>query len=157
MSKLLKLLHELESNISNCEALNLAISKSPVSWHIEHACLTINLIIDGLKKSDMNKYKWKFSLPKVLIFFVNKIPRGRAQAPASVQPKSIATMKTLQRQLITTKIKLAELHILKPNNYFEHPVFGKLNLKPTIQFLEIHTMHHIAIINDIINANNKLV
>jgi hypothetical protein len=59
MDKLSKRLNELESKILNSESLNLAISKSSVGWHIEHALLTINFIIDGLKKSDPNEYRWE--------------------------------------------------------------------------------------------------
>ena len=150
MDKLSNCLNELESKISNSETLNLAISKSTVGWHIEHTLLTINVIIDRLKNSDPNNYTWKFNFPKILVFTINKIPRGRAQSPGPVQPKNNFTMVTLMSHLDSTKRKLAELQILKPNNYIEHPVFGKLKLKHTIKFLEIHTQHHIHIINDIL-------
>lgn len=153
MDKLSKCLNELESKISNSESLNLAISKSSVGWHVEHTLLTINSIIDRLKNSDPNDYKWKFNFPKILVFTINKIPRGRAQSPVSVQPRNNFTIETLKNHLDITKRKLAELQILKPTNYIEHPVFGKLKLKHTIKFLEIHTKHHIDIINDIIKTN----
>ena len=86
----------------------------------------------------------------IKLFAINKIPRGRAQAPGPVQPKNDLTMETLKKHIESTKRKLAELQILKPINYIEHPVFGKLKLKDSIKFLEIHTMHHIHIINDIL-------
>jgi len=41
------------------------------------------------------------------------------------------------------------LKTLPKDRYFEHPFFGKLKLKQTINFLEIHTMHHLDIIEDI--------
>jgi hypothetical protein len=50
------------------------------------------------------------------------------------------------------KEKIKELTGLHPNSFFVHPFFGKLNLKATIKMLEIHTKHHIYIINDIIIA-----
>ena len=155
MEKLERQLDELESKISQSESRNLAISKSSIGWHIEHALLTINLIIDGLKQSDANEYKWKFSISKFLVFTMNKIPRGRAQSPSAVLPKGNFTIETLIRHCDATKIKLAELQYLKPNSYIEHPVFGKLKLKSTLKFLLIHTRHHIDIINDIIKANNR--
>lgn len=68
-----------------------------------------------------------------------------------MQPKNDLTMETLKKHIESTKRKLAELQILKPTNYIEHPVFGKLRLKDSIKFLEIHTRHHIHIINDILN------
>lgn len=152
MNKLSTCLNELESKISNSESLNLVISKSPVGWHIEHSLLTINVIIERLKNSNPDAYRWKFNFPKMLVFTINKIPRGRAQSPAPVQPKNNFTIETLKNHLDSTKRKLAELQILKPINYIEHPVFGKLKLKHTIKFLEIHTKHHIDIINDILKT-----
>ena len=155
MVKLSKRLNELETKISKSESLNLAVSKSSVGWHIEHTLLVVNATIDALKKSDPNKYKRKFNFPKILVFTINKIPRGRAQSPRWLQPTNNSTVEVLKNHFNITKGKLAELQILKANNYIEHPVFGKLNLKPSIRFLEIHTKHHIDIIRDIIKANNN--
>ena len=152
MNHLRHLLNELEIKIAKEDAINAAVSKSSVGWHIEHSLLTINMIIEALKKSDPISYQWKFSFIKTLVFTLNKIPRGRAKAPGIVQPKNTFTVETLKKHLDQTKEKLGEFATLQPNNYFEHPFFGKLKLKPTIKFLKIHTRHHLAIINDIIKS-----
>jgi hypothetical protein len=83
---------------------------------------------------------------------MNRIPRGRAKAPKVVQPKANFNTETLKNHLEKGKTKLAELDTIGDKNYFEHPYFGHLRLKPTIKFLEIHTNHHLKIINDIIEA-----
>lgn len=150
MKNLESLITELETKIAKQESINEAISKSSVGWHIEHTLLAINLIIDQLKKSDPNDYKWEFSFTRILVFTINKIPRGRAQSPKSVIPKNNFTAETLKKHAEIAKEKLKELQVLHQNNYFEHPFFGKLNLTPAKRFLNIHTKHHIAIINDII-------
>lgn len=155
MVKLSKRLHELETKISNSESLNLAISKSSVGWHIEHALLVINATIDGLKKSDPNNYKWKFNFSKIFVFTTNKIPRGRAQSPRSLLPKNNPSVEALKNHFDSTNRRLADLQVLNPHNYIEHPFFGKLKLKYTIRFLELHTKHHIDIINDIIKASKN--
>ena len=36
------------------------------------------------------------------------------------------------------------------NAYFRHLIFGNLNKKRTIRFLQIHTAHHLKIIQDIL-------
>ena len=128
----------------------MKISKSCVGWHIEHALLTIDAIVEALKRSNPKDYKWTFSLTRILVFTLNKIPRGRAQSPASVQPAKNFTIDTLKDHIYISKQKMGALESLKPNNYFKHPFFGKLNLKPAIKFIEIHTKHHINIINDIL-------
>jgi hypothetical protein len=153
MEKLKKLIQDLESKIPNQEMLNPTISKSSVGWHIEHTLLTMNLVIEALQKSNPENYKRTFNFYRILVFTVNKIPRGKARAPKVVQPKVDFNTETLKNHLEKGKTKLAELDTIGDKNYFEHPYFGHLKLKPTIKFLEIHTNHHLQIINDIIESN----
>jgi hypothetical protein len=152
MDKLLKLLNELESKIPNSKRLNLSVSKSSVGWHIEHTLMTTIEIIKALKNSKPQNYKWKFNLTRMYIYAINKIPRGKGRAPESVLPKGTIVADNLIKNTQVAKLKVEELSDLHSNNYFEHPYFGKLNLKPSIKFLKIHTKHHIKIINDIIKA-----
>lgn len=149
MSRLLAQVNELEILISKHEILNNDISKSNVGWHIEHTLLTINLIIEQLKKSDPAKYKWRFNIPKIIVFTLNKIPRGRARSPKVVVPKSYSIV-TLQEHIIITRNSIKELQALPSDKYFTHPYFGDLKLTHTLKFLEIHTSHHLEIINDIV-------
>lgn len=87
MNKLQEYLNELETKISKQENYNSGISKSNVGWHIEHILLTNNMIIEELQKSNPKNYKWSFILPRILVFTMNKIPRGRAKSPEVVVPK----------------------------------------------------------------------
>lgn len=150
MKKLEELIKELENKVPKQELINQMISTSSVGWHIEHTLLTVNLIIERLKNSNPKDYKWTLNFPRLYVFTIKKIPRGRAQSPASVEPRNNFNIETLENHIYLSKEKLKELRTLKSNNYFEHPFFGKLNLKTTMKFLEIHTNHHIDIINDII-------
>ncbi len=154
MNQIEKQLLELEAKIEQTGILTSSISASSVGWHIEHTLLTINAIIEALKRSDPSQYKWEFSFPKILVFTLNKIPRGRAKAPGQVQPKINFDRATLAAHIEKTRTHLKELDSVSANHYFEHPYFGKLNLKPTLKFLGIHTQHHIDIINDIIKFEN---
>jgi hypothetical protein len=150
MKNLENLITGLENNIPKQGCINEAISKSSVGWHIEHTLLTFNLIIDLLKKSDPDTYKWKFNFWRTVILTTGKIPRGRAPAPKSVRPKDDFTAETLQQHAAVAREKLMVLQNLHPNSYFEHPYFGKLKLRSAIKFLKLHTKHHLEIINDII-------
>jgi hypothetical protein len=152
MEKLEALIAELERNIANMNVENQAVSKSPVGWHIDHALLTINKITSAIKSSDPKEYKWKFSFSKVLVFALNKIPRGRAKAPKSVQPEVPFTKESLSTHLSKIREKVKVLNTLPPNSHFDHPYFGKLNLKPSIKFLSLHTKHHLDIIHDILKS-----
>jgi len=150
MQELSKLIKSLEEKIPMMDAANTQISSAKVGWHIQHSLMVINSIINGLKQSDPNTYQWKFNLNKTLIFTLGKIPRGKGKAPKVVQPKEEITQATLLESVEKANISVAELNHVQKNQYFLHPYFGHLNLKPTIKFLKIHTKHHLKIINDIL-------
>jgi hypothetical protein len=154
MEKLKNLIQELESGIPFQEILKPSISKSTVGWHIEHSLLTINLVINAIEKSDPSTYKHTFSFIRMLIMTTKRIPRGKARAPKMVQPNIDFTAETLKEHLEKAKSNIRKLQTIDPNQYFVHPYFGHLKLKDTIPFLEIHTRHHLKIINDIINSKS---
>jgi hypothetical protein len=152
MSNLKTLVNQLESYIANYEKVNLAVSQSSIGWHIDHSLMVINGIIDQLKKSNPEQYKWQFNWIRIFIQIINKIPRGKGKAPKAVQPSESSSIEILNSKLQIANDSIIELENLEPNNYFKHPYFGNLNLKTTIWFLELHTKHHLEIIEDI----NKL-
>jgi hypothetical protein len=149
MHKLLNYVKELESKIPNQEDYNPEISKSNVGWHIEHILLTNKMIMEAVEKSNPANYTWSFKLSRILVFTMNKIPRGKAKAPKVVFPKTYDEQTLLEHLKIVTE-KIQGLENMSSDKYFDHPYFGNLRLNKTIKFLEIHTKHHLEIINDII-------
>lgn len=150
MIALKTLVQQLEAQIPNAAATNTAITTSTVGWQIEHALLTINQIIRTVTASNPAEYKWAFNLMRTVVFFRQRIPRGKAKAPKVVQPKDNITEVTIKATLATTYQLLEVLPTLAANNFFPHPFFGKLNKQQTIKFLTIHTQHHLNIINEIV-------
>lgn len=148
MNKLAILLEELEIKISLQNVLQTSVSASSIGWHIEHILLTINKIAEATNTSNTQDYKWIFKPIKYIVFFTGKIPRGRAKNPKVVEPVFFDES-SLQIHLQKTKITILELANINKDKYFKHPFFGNLKLKDTIKFLEIHTNHHLKIINDI--------
>ena len=144
-------LDEIYTYVEHEHQLNTAVSSVNVGWHIEHTSLVIIKIIETVIKSDPKKYKWKFSLIRLIIFLKNKFPRGKAKAPEIVKPKQIEKT-DFQQLLIQTKQALQQLKQADPNQYFLHPVFGDLNKKNTFIMLDIHTRHHLDIVKDIIGV-----
>ena len=151
MSNLKTLVNQLESHIVDFEKTNVAISQSSIGWHIDHSLMVINGIIDQLKKSNPEQYKWRLNWNRIFIQSINKIPRGKAKAPKVVQPIEPATADLLISKLEIAKNSLLDLETLNANSYFTHPYFGDLNLKNTLWFLNLHTNHHLKIIKDIAN------
>lgn len=149
MNNLDNLLNRLETKIRHCETFDKEISQANVAWHIEHSLLTLNGITDFLIQSNPNDYKWKFNFIRIIVLTMKKIPRGRAKSPEVVLPKGSVDENSLKTHLSETRKKIKELEFLSNDKYFEHPFFGKLKLRQTINFLETHTKHHLEIIEDI--------
>ena len=152
MEKLLKFVKQLEMNVPNYAEQQKAISAANVGWHIEHSLLVFLRIISAMETSDPALYKSSFNLKKLLVYTLNKIPRGRAKAPKIVQPDGDIMPDKLLNNIEAATLKIKALANLHKHHHFDHPYFGKLNLKETNKFLAIHTNHHLKIIRDIMRA-----
>jgi hypothetical protein len=150
MQKLLNLVEQLALQIPNADKVNKHVSNANIGWHIEHSCLVVIKITETLQKSDPDKFKSKFNFKKIVVFLVGKFPRGRAKAPEVVMPIENITTSHLEESILKTKAAIMELQNCEKNNHFSHPIFGSLNASETIQFLGVHTNHHLLIIEDIL-------
>ncbi len=155
MQKLESLVNTLENKIEHLAILNPEISKGSIGWHIEHVLLTINAIIKSIGHSNPTGYKRKFSLAKIYVLTFKRIPVGRIQAPASVRPLDNFTNESLQHHFKISYNSIRELDHLEKNNFFTHPFFGHLNLKSSKKFLQVHTKHHLNIIDKILMAEKN--
>jgi hypothetical protein len=150
MNQLERLLNELETKIPQFNKTKQDISIADVGWHIQHSLLVLNSVIDALTTSNPEDYKWEFNFPRIVVLTMKKIPRGRAKAPEVVRPEGNYDIESLISHLWVSKQKIEILKSMDKAKHFKHPYFGKLKLKQTINFLEIHTQHHLALINDIL-------
>jgi hypothetical protein len=150
MEKLATLISEIESKIEFRNSKNNVVSKSDVAWHLDHVLKVINGVSIALKKSNPEEYKSSFNFKRSLILFLGKIPRGKAKAPETVKSSGEISRNDLMSQLENSKISVLEFQKRDPKSNFQHPYFGQLNRKETIRFLEIHTQHHLKIVDDIL-------
>jgi hypothetical protein len=150
MEKIERAFAQISALVPRHETSNTNVSKASVGWHIAHCCLVINSIAGALKKSNPDDYRWKFSFPHFYVTLRGDFPRGKGKAPERVVPMGEINTETLQDLIIRSKSALAEIPGLPKNAHFKHPLFGLLNTKATIRFLEIHTRHHYKIIQDIL-------
>ena len=150
MNNLKNMLSEIEGFIPKYQSSDTSVSQSNVGWQLMHVLLTLNGVVGVLQNSKPENYKWSFKVPRLIVFTMGKIPRGKAKAPKRVQPTTY-DIKTLNSALTSAKANLKILEDLPNNKYFEHPYFGMLKKNKTIKFLEIHTQHHLDIVEDIIS------
>lgn len=150
VTKLNLLLSNLETHIENHAASNPKVSKSNVGWHLDHSLKVINSVSRVLHDSDPKSYKNNFSFLGKLFFTLGFFPRGKAKAPAQVKPPEVILKEDISSQLELAKSNIKTLHTLDKYAYFKHPLFGDINKARIPRFLELHTNHHLKIINDVL-------
>lgn len=145
-----KKLELMETFIPDFEKLNSKISKVSVGWHLDHSLKVINGVINTLQTSDISLYKNNFTLIGKIFFTIGHFPKGRAKAPKRVMPPNVILRDDILSQINTAKERIHQISSLDDNAYFQHPIFGNINRKRVVRFLEIHTNHHLKIIKDIL-------
>ncbi|MEL7342597.1 MAG: DUF1569 domain-containing protein [Bacteroidota bacterium] len=149
-SRLEDKLVDIESLIAQRDALDTTVSQAPVAWHLDHSLKVINNIFTALSDSDPDQRKSNFNFTRSVVFISGTIPRGVAQSPKSVRPPEVILTEDIRTQISQVRSNLQAFSTLPERANFEHPVFGNLNRKKTLRFLEIHTEHHLKIIRDIL-------
>lgn len=149
---LLQQLNTLEKALKHANTINPSVSDKGVDWHIDHSLKVILYASKALIASNPAEYKWKFNKWRFLIFLKGSFPRGKAKAPKRVTPKEVITTTEIEQQLAEAKELIVNLKNLPKKSNFEHPIFGMLKRDKSITFIEMHTQHHINIINDILKA-----
>jgi hypothetical protein len=149
---MLQHINKLELALNHFEATNIPVSNRAVDWHIDHCIRIIVGVCSQLKKNEPTAYKKTFNLKRALILKSGYIPRGKAKAP-----KHVNTLEAINRNEVISlidkaKLSIEEINDLPKSTFFTHPFFGDLNLKQTKRFLEVHTNHHLKIIDDIISS-----
>ena len=140
----------IEQAITHADKINTTVSQKSVDWHLDHSLRVIIGICKTLNQSNPDEYKWKFNKLRLIIFTKGSIPRGKGRAPKSVLPKDVITIEEIQQQLNEAKQLVISINELPKKSNFKHPLFGLLHRDKSIKFMEMHTQHHLNIINDII-------
>ena len=153
MQSLEELIYKLESFVPISEHKNTGVSQATIGWQIEHSLLVFNGVITQLELSNPQEFKKSFNLKKFIIFLTKKIPRGKVRAPKTVTPTEEITQENLLNNIQTAKNNIEKMKVLPKNAFFKHPFLNHLNKKDTYKFLQLHTIHHVKIIEDI--AANK--
>ncbi len=144
------LLDQLAEYIPKRNVINKDVSVVGVDWHIDHALKSVILICKSLKLSNPDKFSWEFSLSRSFVLTSESIPRGKGVAPPISLPPEEITVKDINRQLAEARKIAAEAEKLPSNSHFRHGYFGTLRLDDSLQYIRIHTDHHLKIIQDIL-------
>ena len=136
--------------MKSMDALSLSVSQVNVAWHIDHSLKVINFIYDALKSSDPAAYVGAANSLRTRVFESGKMRRGAGVAPPFLVPPATITLEALEDQLAEARGKLAHFEGLQAQAHFTHFAFGELDRTGALRFIEIHTLHHLAVIRDIL-------
>jgi hypothetical protein len=151
-------LEKLDSYAQKPNQLATNVSKWSVYHQIEHILLTNNKISELIEKGVAPEQIKSRTLPSYFIFAIGYLIRGFATAPELVIPNGVSQLE------LVSLLKLYEEHLekIKLSNELDsdlvvgnHPYFGGLNRSEWIRFMEIHTNHHLKIINDIKHSSTQ--
>ena len=143
-------LNEIESFIPLIDKENPKVSKSTIGWQLDHTLKVFNAVSKSIANSNPKEYKRKFNFWRTILFPIGYFPRGKAKAPKYVLPPEIIKPEDLKTQLLVAIENINTLNSLNKAMYFKHPIFGMLAKKKALRFLQMHTNHHLKIINDIL-------
>ncbi|PWG06110.1 DUF1569 domain-containing protein [Polaribacter aquimarinus] len=143
-------LNSIENYISDFEQRNLKISKATVGWHLDHSLKVINAVISSMEKSDPNLYQDNFKFLGKLLLSLNFFPKGKAKAPKYLLPPDTILKEEIVSQLKLAKENINKIEKLDTNVFFKHPLFGNVNKKRVVPFLNAHTNHHLKIVKSIL-------
>ncbi len=148
-----QVLEKIESQLSNIDKKAANVSAVGVDWQLHHSLLVIKGVLTQLLKSDPKAYRWRFNLIRAIIFGLGQIPRGKGRAPDVVKPKEGVDREELEKLLQQCKELWPKAESLAAKAWFAHPVFGALSKKQTFRFLDIHSLHHLKIVEDIVRSS----
>jgi hypothetical protein len=143
-------LDAIEAYIPSFEKTDLKTSKASVGWQLDHSLKVINAVIPAMQKSDKSKYSDTFTFVGKILLFLQVFPRGKAKAPSHLVATSTILEKDLTHQLDKARKNVALFTQLDENAYFKHPMFGNVNKKRALTFLNTHTKHHLKIVRRIL-------
>ena len=144
------LLTKVENYIPERDRKNPDVSKVDVAWQLDHILKTFNRITDVLSKSNPEDYSSSINAARTFALTGGYIPRGRAQSPDVVRPPEVIITEDIYKQLEEAKANILKLKTLNDKSNFDHPYFGQLNKAHAIRFIEVHTKHHLKIVEDIL-------
>ena len=128
---------------------NKIISNWSVGEHIDHICNVVSSIDRTLRDSDPNLNSEKFNFGKLFVLTFGYIPRGRGKSPNDVLPNIKIDSIELRDKINLIGGIRDGMNNLNHGHWIIHPIFGVLKCKNALKFTDIHTRHHVKIINKI--------
>ena len=147
-------LSELSAHASDAAICVPSLSKWSIGQHIEHTLIAISGMILALKKEHPgtgtgsrapNEYR-------DLVMSTKSFPRGVVEAPDISRPSDSPSQQFLERLILKTRNRVGSPLDISPKSTLIHPIMDVMMRDEAIEFMTIHTAHHLVIIREISEA-----
>jgi len=138
-----------------CESAVLCrpeISKWSVGQHIEHCLIAISGMALALKKQHPGSGSRGPNEYRDLVMETKKFPRGVVEAPAISHPGENRSVAFLHSLILKTRNRLGDPLSLAETSSIIHPIMNVMYRDEVLEFMTIHTAHHLLIIDEIMTS-----
>ena len=140
----------MASLVSSASKRNPAVSAWSVGDQIEHICMAAGgfavVLITGRGPSFAGEHRDQRK--RVLVDGI--IPRGVIKVPAAGEPQTGLSSDELGTMLKKTLSRLQKAASVPAEKTADHPLLGTLTRDEMLRFTEVHTAHHLEIIDEIL-------
>lgn len=156
-----RLREELDRDDGELFVAEPRISSWSPAQHVEHVALVNRELVRTIKKLacgfDDPRGRGGTSALGKLMLALRWIPRGRGKAPGSVVPKEAPSRDELRRAILDNERELDELGALTATidgvrGRAPHFVFGRLTARQWLAYANVHTRHHVKLLDDLARA-----
>jgi len=153
ISTLYDQLDEMEGSLPRASATDDTVSGWSVGQQIEHTLSALSAMSVALRRGRNEADGRRPNRFLALVLESGTIQRGRVKAPSAMLPSDHPDKKNLQRLILKTRNRISILGGLPPQASFVHHILGPMHRDEALQFMSIHTEHHLKIIRDILRTS----
>ncbi len=135
-----------------------AVSRWSVGEHLDHVVKVHAGILAYFAEPPVGDTSVSgISLVGRIVLFTGHIPRGRGKSPERFLPVQVEVthlqvgLAAVAEGFSRLNEQMSALH--DSTTRFAHPAFGGLTRRQWLRFAEVHQLHHVAIIDDIVRAS----
>jgi hypothetical protein len=143
-------LDDLRAMVTHADVSAPSVSQWNVGMHVHHCGLAMMNIGRGLAKSTSPVPPERRSVPRLIVFTLGRIPRGRARNSAASAPTPSIPPEELLSLLDQSAKAVEAAKNLGRDAWITHPIFGPLRRDDALKFVRIHNRHHLKIVSDIL-------
>jgi hypothetical protein len=133
-----------------------SISKWSVGQHIEHSLIAISGMILALRKEHPGTGSRAANLYRDTVMQSKEFPRGAIEAPAISRPSDNPSQEFLARLILKTRNRLGNPLAISEKATLIHPIMDVMYRNEALEFMTIHTEHHLKIIREILDTDQGL-